>query len=76
MLPWCPRSPDLNPIEHVWAIMDRQMMDIKITSVEHLKEVLKQQWDDFPKETVMNLIEPMPRRVRACYKAKGAHFKY
>jgi hypothetical protein len=56
--------------------MDRQMMDIKITSVEHLKEVLKQQWDDFPKETVMNLIEPMPRRVRACYKAKGAHFKY
>lgn len=76
VLPWCPRSPDLNPIEHVWAIIDRQMMNIKVTSVEHLKEVLKQHWDDFPKEVVMQLIESMPRRVRACYKAKGGHFKY
>ena len=34
VLDWCARSPDLNPIEHIWAWMDRQLARIRITSIE------------------------------------------
>ena len=37
-IPWPARSPDLNPIENIWAYMDRQMSQYHITSVEHLKQ--------------------------------------
>ena len=39
-----PRSPDLNPMENIWACIDRHLTRIDITSIDHLKEVLEQQW--------------------------------
>ena len=57
VLEWCARSPDLNPIEHIWAWMDRQLARIRITSIEHLKEVLHEIWLTVPLELCMKLIE-------------------
>ena len=74
LLDWCARSPDLNPIENVWACMDRQMSKISITSIEHLKEVLNKIWLEVPRDMCMRLIESMPRRV--CIQARGGHIKY
>lgn len=76
ILPWCPRSPDLNPIENLWAYLDAKLVNIKLTSITHLKEMLRQEWLNIPVEYVQKLIESMPKRVRACYNAKGGHFKY
>jgi transposase len=76
VMPWCARSPDLNPIENIWSWMDWKMSKTKFTSVENLKESLQEIWLQVPKETCMKLIESMPKRVRACIKAKGGHFKY
>ena len=76
LLPWCARSPDLSPIENIWSWMDRKMLDIKITSKEHLKQVLTSTWQSIPKELCMKLVESMPRRVKMCYKANGGYFKY
>lgn len=76
VLDWCARLPDLNPIEHIWAWMDRQLERIRITSIEHLKESLDEIWLTVPLELCMKLIESMPKRVIACIKAKGGHFKY
>ncbi len=52
------------------------MVKTKVTSIEHLKEVLHKEWLAIPTEYVQKLIESMPKRVLACYKAKGGHFKY
>jgi hypothetical protein len=76
VLPWCARSPDLNPIENIWSWMDRKLCKVAISSVEDLKEKLEQLWLTIPRELCMQLIESMPKRVRACYKAAGGHFKY
>ncbi|CAF0915392.1 unnamed protein product [Brachionus calyciflorus] len=76
VLPWCARSPDLNPIENLWSYMDAKMVNTKVTSIEHLKEVLHKEWLKIPTEYVKKLIESMPKRVLVCYKAKGGHFKY
>ena len=57
LLPWCPRSPDLNPIENIWAWMDHQMARVKITLIENLKEVLHQTWLTVPDELCRKLID-------------------
>ena len=51
------------------------MVNTKITSVEHLKSVLFDEWLKVPSEIVKNMIESMPKRVAECIKAKGGHFK-
>jgi len=76
LLPWCARSPDLNPIENIWAWMDRRLSRENLKSIEELMERVEALWHEVPREIVMKLIESMPKRVRACYKAKGGHFSY
>jgi len=51
------------------------MLDKKVTSVEHLKEVLAATWESIPRELCMKLIESMPKRVKMCYLAKGGYYK-
>ncbi|CAF1078593.1 unnamed protein product [Brachionus calyciflorus] len=44
VLPWCPRSPDLCPIENLWSFMDAKLVNTRITSIDHLKQVLNKEW--------------------------------
>ncbi|CAF1101375.1 unnamed protein product, partial [Brachionus calyciflorus] len=44
VLPWCPRSPDLSPIENLWPFMDAKLVNTRITSIDHLKQVLHKEW--------------------------------
>jgi hypothetical protein len=76
VLPWCPRSPDLNPIENIWSWMDTQLAKVHCTSIEHLKENLHRIWLEIPINFCKNLIESMPRRINLCIKARGGYFKY
>jgi hypothetical protein len=76
VLPWPAKSPDLNPIEHIWSWIDARLVPEKLTNVDQLKAEIERLWLTVPREYCMRLIESMPRRVRACYRAKGGHFKY
>ena len=44
--------------------------------IERIKSALQACWDIIPQQFFDNLYQSMPRRVRACYKAKGWHTKY
>ena len=70
-----PRSPDLNPIENIWAWIDRHLTRVQISSIDHLKEVLEQEWAKVSLEFCMSLVESMRNRVKKCYLANGGHFK-
>ena len=52
------------------------MLDKKVTSVEHLKEVLAATWESIPRELCMKLIKSMPKRVKMFYLTKGDYFRY
>lgn len=38
------KSPDLNIIENVWAILDRKVKEAEITNIQTLKRFFRKQW--------------------------------
>jgi transposase len=73
-----PNSPDLNPIEHIWAHMKLRIAEeyAHITSQAEMKQVVQEMWDAFGDDQFNALIESMPARIEAVIKAKGGSTKY
>ncbi|CAF0957322.1 unnamed protein product, partial [Brachionus calyciflorus] len=44
VLPWCPGSPDLSPIENLWSFIDAILFNTRNTLIDHLKQVLHKEW--------------------------------
>ena len=78
VLDWPAQSPDLNPIEHLWNHVKKQLLrhPRKPTSVHDLWDCLVEEWESIPVEVCRNLIESMPRRIEAVIKVKGGNTKY
>ena len=81
-----PSSPDMNPIEHLWAVLKKELfrrfpdtLDLPggPEAVKHaLSERLAIVWADIGADTMNALIDSMPRRVQALIDAKGWYTKY
>ena len=78
VLPWPAQSPDLNPIEHLWGHLKRQLKKYPTQpkGVHELWDRLVVEWNNIPPETCQKLIESMPRRIKAVIKAEGRHTGY
>ncbi|KAG1080113.1 hypothetical protein G6F42_023464 [Rhizopus arrhizus] len=78
-LEWPPQSPDLNPIEHMWAHLKRELFhsyEAPPSSMHELWERIGQTWYAISKEECQKYIESMPKRCAAAIKAKGRWTKY
>ncbi len=53
-----PRSPDLNPIEHLWDIMFLSFRRCQVAP--QLSDALVQIWEEIPQDTIRRLIRSMP----------------
>lgn len=78
ILPWPAKSPDLSPIEHVWDIMGRKLMNLANPpqTLIALRHELQIAWDTIPQEDIDHLIESMPRRVMECETNRGGSTHY
>ena len=78
VLEWPAQSPDLNPIEHLWRHLKRQLAayDTEPTSIYELWKRVEVEWYNIPVQVCIELIESMPRRVAAVLEAKGGYTKY
>lgn len=76
VLEWPSQSPDLNPIENLWAILKRRVGQKTHTSPSALFAALKNEWENVPAAIFQNLIDSMPRRCREVIKNKGYWTKY
>ena len=71
---WPGNSPDLNPIENLWAIL-QEKLDSRPKRPENLAQLeafLKQEWKNIPLETLQNLVHSMPARIEAVIRSKGS----
>ena len=74
---WPPYSPDLAPIENLWAILKRKVHERRHQSVDELIEHVLQVWDsDEFNDICAKLAESMPDRIDACIANKGGIIKY
>ena len=64
---WPARSPDMNPIEHVWDQMSvwSRDMDDPPSTVAEVNNAVRQAWAAVRLGKARTLVESMPRRVRA-----------
>ena len=78
VLSWPAQSPDLNPIEHLWEHLKRQLCKYSNPprGAHELWDRLVDKWNGIGPEVCQNLIESMPRHIQAVIKAKGGHTKY
>ncbi len=52
------------------------MAQKKKISIKNFFNVIQEEWDDLDDAIIVNCINSMPNRVKACINAKGAHTKY
>jgi DDE superfamily endonuclease len=71
ILDWPSQSPDLNPIENLWSILDANLKNRTPQNEQELFEVLKEGWRDIPLDLLKRLSDSMPRRIEAVIQAKG-----
>ena len=73
---WPANSPDLNPIEHAWKMLQIELYKKPKRTKKNLYEMSEKIWLDIPTEKLWSLIDSMPDRIAAVIMAKGGNTKY
>uniref|UniRef100_A0A3Q2D6V6 Tc1-like transposase DDE domain-containing protein n=1 Tax=Cyprinodon variegatus TaxID=28743 RepID=A0A3Q2D6V6_CYPVA len=78
VLHWPPQSPDLNPIERLWDVIEREIrvMDGQPTNLQQLREAVMSGWSRISEECFRHAVESMPQRIEAVLKANGGPTRY
>ncbi|GFX97929.1 transposable element Tcb2 transposase [Trichonephila clavipes] len=72
----CPaRSPDLNPLEHVWDFLGRRLVARTLPPVtfRELRLALQYEWAAMPHQLIDTLILSMARHCETCLAVRGDH---
>ncbi|GFX40188.1 transposable element Tcb2 transposase [Trichonephila clavipes] len=75
---WPARSPDLNPIEHVWDFLGRRLAarTLPPVTIRELRLALQDEWAGMPQQLIDTLILSMGRRCETCLAVRGDHIPY
>jgi transposase len=73
---WPQRSPDLNPIENLWGLVEKELKKLHITNTYHLKAALRSIWIRLTRsERMEHLINDMSKRMTEVIASKGCKIR-
>ena len=80
-LNWPAKSPDLNPIENVWGLMQTRLNKLFDQSGEPSTEnalftLVEKVWNKISAETINSLYKSMPKRIQLVKNSNGQPTKY
>jgi hypothetical protein len=75
---WPARSPDLNPIEHLWDALGRLIRGNHppAANLGGLFQLLQQEWQAIPQHTPRELVNSMRQCCLDCTSTNGSHTQY
>lgn len=76
VMDWPAQSPDLNPIENLWADVKKGVSRRRPLNSRQLWDAVEETWNQIPVERCQALVNSMPRRCAAIIKNKGFSTKY
>jgi hypothetical protein len=76
VLDWLANSLDLNPMENLINIVKKYVEKRGPANIEDSKQMMTEEWEAIPQQTLINLVVSMQQRCILCIKAKGERIKY
>lgn len=76
VMEWPAQSPDLNPIENLWAVVKKKVSENHPSNNQELWAATERSWNSIPIEKCQRLVDSMPARCRAVMANKGHATKY
>ncbi|KAK2949788.1 putative transposase [Blattamonas nauphoetae] len=73
-----PLSSDLNPIEHVWAMLTTKLYENfeVYDTIDSLRKAIVRCWKSIPQESIDNIVLSYGDRLLECYSREGKMTKY
>jgi hypothetical protein len=76
VLPWSANSPDLNPIENIWAILKQNVERRVVRNKEELVKVVEEEWSKINQDLICKTIDSMPKRIAQVLERGGKKCDY
>ena len=75
-LEWPSQSPDLNPIENVWAELKKHVRARRPTNLTQLHQLCQEEWAEIHPTYCVNLVDGYPKHLTQVKQFKGNATKY
>ena len=77
VLPWPAVSPDMNPIEHIWDYLGRNVRAKgNVNNLSDLENALIQEWNNILNVVIRRYVRSMRGHLAACINSRGGHIRY
>lgn len=75
-LDWPSNSPDVNPMENVWAPLKDRVAARGAKNLDQLEQFIREEWAKLSREFAEHLVNSMPNRMQALMDAGGDAIDY